>query len=79
MVVALDELGHLTCCYLGTDPSIFSSSSTASRELNYEVCRRVSYEYIILLWRDKTTSSCALVHLVQCSITLSICGAVYII
>lgn len=37
MVVALDELGHLTCCYLGTDPSIFSSSSTASRELNYEV------------------------------------------
>ena len=42
MVVALDELGHLTCCYLGTDPSIFSSG-TASRELNYEVRVQTCY------------------------------------
>ena len=47
MVVALDELGHLTCCYLGTDPSIFSSG-TASRELNYEVRVQTCYAS---LWR----------------------------
>jgi len=36
VIVSLDELGHLVCCYLGTDPSMFSASSSASRELNYE-------------------------------------------
>ena len=60
MVVALDELGHLTCCYLGTDPSIFSSSSTVSRELNYEVCRHVMLPCVYISRVYKSIFLCSL-------------------
>jgi Bardet-Biedl syndrome 9 protein len=35
MVVALDDEGHLSCLYLGTDPSVISHPSAYARELNY--------------------------------------------
>ena len=37
MIVWLDELGHLTCSYLGTDPTFFTASNRGKRELNYKV------------------------------------------
>lgn len=40
MVVTLDELGHLTCCYLGTDPSVFSAPVDSTRDLNYPEVER---------------------------------------
>ena len=41
VVVAVDELGHLVCCYLGTDPSTFTPPSLSStRELNYSEMER---------------------------------------
>lgn len=33
----LDELGHLTCSYLGTDPTFFTASTRGKRGLNYQV------------------------------------------
>lgn len=47
MIVSLDELGHLVCCYLGTDPSMFSASGSASRELNYEVTMESMLDCVI--------------------------------
>ena len=38
-IVCLDELGHLGCNYLGTDPTLFVATLAGSRELNYEVTR----------------------------------------
>ena len=39
--MAVDELGHLVCCYLGTDPSTFSPPPLSStRELNYTEMER---------------------------------------
>ena len=36
IVVTLDELGHLACSYLGTDPSVFTAPPpSTSRELNH--------------------------------------------
>ena len=37
VLVTLDELGHVTCSYLGTDPTIFSAAAMSAREPNYEV------------------------------------------
>ena len=36
-IVCLDELGHLSCNYLGTDPTLFVATLDGGRELNYEV------------------------------------------
>ena len=37
----MDELGHLTCSYLGTDPSVFTAPpASTSRELNYAEMER---------------------------------------
>ena len=38
VIVSLDELGHLTCSYLGTDPTIFAASKHVQRRVDYEVC-----------------------------------------
>ena len=39
-IVCLDELGHLSCGYLGTDPTLFVATlANSSRELNYDVRR----------------------------------------
>ncbi len=51
VIVSLDELGHLTCSYLGTDPTLFSSSATTSRELNYQVCTTV-FEHCMYIRSD---------------------------
>lgn len=41
VVVTVDELGHLTCSYLGTDPSVFTAPPpSTSRELNYTEMER---------------------------------------
>ena len=37
VIVWLDELGHVTCSYLGTDPTFFTASTRGKRELNYKV------------------------------------------
>ena len=37
VIVWLDELGHLTCSYLGTDPTLFTASTRGKRDLNYQV------------------------------------------
>lgn len=39
-IVCLDELGHLGCNYLGTDPTLFVATLAGSRELNYEEADR---------------------------------------
>jgi hypothetical protein len=33
----LDGQGHVNCCYLGTDPSMFVAPSVGAREFSYEV------------------------------------------
>ena len=41
VVVAVDELGHLSCCYLGTDPSTFTAPPpSALRDLNFSQMER---------------------------------------
>ena len=64
VIVSLDELGHLVCNYLGTDPSVFSAFSSASRELNYEV------------WITRTIplSRCRITPVVSILIVARICG-----
>ena len=37
MVVTLDELGLVTCSYMGTDPSHFTPPTPQAREMDYEV------------------------------------------
>ncbi len=38
VIVSLDELGHLTCSYLGTDPTLFAAAPHSSqRTINYQV------------------------------------------
>jgi len=37
VIVTLDEYGHLSCCYLGTDPSLFSAPAVESRNSNFSV------------------------------------------
>lgn len=37
VVVSLDELGHLTCSYLGTDPTLFAAGTKGQRDVNYNV------------------------------------------
>jgi len=34
-IVAIDEEGHLQCCYLGTDPSMFARPTSDLREMDY--------------------------------------------
>ncbi|XP_038065523.1 protein PTHB1-like isoform X1 [Patiria miniata] len=36
VITSIDDQGHLVCSYLGTDPSLFVTPSTDSREINYE-------------------------------------------
>lgn len=41
VVVSVDELGHLTCSYLGTDPSVFTAPPpSTAREINYSEIER---------------------------------------
>ena len=41
VLVTVDELGHLTCCYLGTDPSPFTAPPpSASRDLDFSQMER---------------------------------------
>ena len=41
VVVSVDELGHLSCSYLGTDPSVFTAPPpSTARELNYTEMER---------------------------------------
>ncbi|XP_065888680.1 protein PTHB1-like isoform X1 [Dysidea avara] len=42
LVVTLDELGHVICSYMGTDPSHFTPPTPQAREVNYE---KVDKEY----------------------------------
>lgn len=35
-IVTLDEDGHLSCSYLGTDPSIFSRAPIETRDIDYQ-------------------------------------------
>ncbi|XP_071490439.1 protein PTHB1-like [Diadema antillarum] len=35
VVVTLDDQGHLVCCYLGTDPSLFVAPASEAREIDY--------------------------------------------
>ena len=44
MVVTLDELGHVTCSYMGTDPSHFTPPTPQAREMDYEVSRVESFD-----------------------------------
>lgn len=39
VIVCLDDVGHLSCSYLGTDPALFVAT-LADRELNYEEADR---------------------------------------
>ena len=36
VMTTLDDQGHLVCSYLGTDPSMFVTPTTESRDINYE-------------------------------------------
>lgn len=36
VVTSLDADGHLSCSYLGTDPSLFVVPTPESREINYD-------------------------------------------
>ena len=44
VVVALDELGHVTCSYMGTDPSHLTPPTPQAREMDYEVSRVESFD-----------------------------------
>lgn len=35
IIVSLDEVGHLQCSYLGTDPAMYTTTSAEVRELDY--------------------------------------------
>ena len=35
--MTLDELGDVTCSYMGTDPSHFTPPTPQAREMDYEV------------------------------------------
>lgn len=35
VIVTLDEHGQLGCCYLGTDPAMFTVPSSEVREIDY--------------------------------------------
>lgn len=37
VIVTLDELGHVICSYMGTDPSHFTPPTPQAREMDYEV------------------------------------------
>jgi Bardet-Biedl syndrome 9 protein len=52
VIVMLDGQGHVNCCYLGTDPSMFVAPSVGAREFSYEeaqeemkVLNRIAKEY----------------------------------
>ena len=34
--MSVDEEGHLTCSYLGTDPTVFSAPTISSRDVSFE-------------------------------------------
>ena len=51
VLVTLNELGHVTCSYLGTDPTVFSAGPLTAREPNYEVSITSSlYDYMYMLY-----------------------------
>lgn len=56
VIVTLDELGHVNCSYLGTDPSLFSVALSTSRDPNFEVSQLSQVavvELIIILGNGK--------------------------
>ena len=36
VIVTLDQHGQLSCCYLGTDPAMFTVPSSEVREIDYK-------------------------------------------
>uniref|UniRef100_A0A8D0E015 Bardet-Biedl syndrome 9 n=1 Tax=Salvator merianae TaxID=96440 RepID=A0A8D0E015_SALMN len=36
IIVTLNDIGHLQCSYLGTDPSLFQAPKAEARDINYE-------------------------------------------
>ena len=41
IIVTLDETGYIYCSYLGTDPSLFVTPPTQSRDVQYDVSKLV--------------------------------------
>lgn len=52
IIVSLGEEGHLTCSYLGTDPTVFTAPPSTCRDASFEVI--FLYLHIILLYLIST-------------------------
>lgn len=44
ILVALSDAGSLSCCYMGTDPSLFVSPLTEAREIDFEEAEQEMYK-----------------------------------
>jgi len=62
VIVSLSELGHLSCIYLGTDPSLFTAAPDTTRNTNYQEMDQELNELNKLIRTSQKGLSCTILY-----------------